>query len=315
MGTGVMIVFSITGVICLICVIATWNTASSANNNIIFGVTLPGEGLNSDEVKALKKEYKKQCTIYLIVLIAAFVPLFIPVSYVSFSIIYFILWVIAGVIFAMAKPVISANRKLTEIKKKNGWLVGIVHERKDKVTGEPVLVDDDDYWKDGLWYNNPSDINTEVEKRIGIGNTLNMATAFGKWFVYGLTAFVTVLLISVSVFILLSDIKTPDLQINNSQSIKISAIGDSTSFKVSDIQDVTLINGLPKGYKINGAATSVYARGTFKFERYGRTKVYIFTDKPPYIAIRLSDSCIFYNEKDKNETLNIYNKLKKLIAH
>jgi hypothetical protein len=315
MGAGVMIVFSITGVICLICVLATWNTASSANNNIIFGVTLPGEGLNSDEVKALKKEYKKQCIIYLIVLIAAFVPLFIPVSYISFPIIYFILWVTAGVIFVMGKPVVSANRKLAQIKKKNGWLVGIVHERKDKVTGEPILVDDDDYWKDGIWYNNPSDSNTEVEKRIGIGTTLNMATTFGKWFVYGLTAFVIVIVISVSAFILLSDIITPDLQISNSQSIKINAIGDSTSFKVSDIQDVTLMNELPKGYKINGAATSVYARGTFKLEGYGRTKVYIFTDKPPYIAIRLSDSCIFYNEKDKNETLNIYNKLKKLITH
>jgi hypothetical protein len=142
-----------------------------------------------------------------------------------------------------------------------------------------------------------------------------MATTFGKWFVYGLTAFVIVIVISVSAFILLSDIITPDMQINNSQSINISAIGDSTSFKVSDIQDVTLINELPKGYKINGAATSVYARGIFKLEGYGRTRVYIFTDKPPYIAIRLSDSCIFYNEKDKNETLNIYNKLKKLIAH
>lgn len=315
MGIGVLIVFSIVGLICMICVIATWNTTSSANNNIIFGVTLPSWALNSDEVEALKKEYKKQCTIYLIVLIAAFLPLFIPVSYISFSVIYFILWVIAGVIFAMGKPVVSANRKLAEIKKKNGWLVGIVHERKDKVTGEPILVDDDDYWKDGIWYNNPSDSNTYVEKRIGIGTTLNMATTFGKWFVYGLTAFVIVIVISVSAFILLSDIITPDMQINNSQSINISAIGDSTSFKVSDIQDVTLINELPKGYKINGAATSVYARGIFKLEGYGRTKAYIFTDKPPYIAIRLSDSCIFYNEKDKNETLNIYNKLKKLIAH
>lgn len=315
MGTGVLIVFSIAGLICLICVIATWNTASSANNNIIFGVTLPSWALNSDEVKALKKEYKKHCKICLLAVAAAFMPLFIPIPYISFPIIYFILWVTAGVIFVMGKPVISANRKLSEIKKRNGWLVGIIHEGRDKVTGEPILVDDDDYWKDGIWYNNPNDSSVEVEKRIGIGSTLNMATAFGKWFVYGLTAFVTVLLISVSVFILLSDIKTPDLQISNSQSIKINAIGDSTNFRVSDIQDVTLINKLPKGYKINGAATSVYERGTFKLEGYGRTEAYIFTDKPPYIVIRLNDSCIFYNEKDKNETLNIYNKMKKLIAH
>lgn len=309
MGAAVMIVFSITGLICLICIIATWNTASSVNNNIIFGVTLPSEALNSDEVKALKKEYKKQCNIYLIVLLTAFVPLFIPVSYISFSIIYFILWVTAGVIFAMGGPVVSANRKLTEIKKRNGWLVGIVHESRDKVTGEPILVDDDDYWKDGIWYNNPGDSSTEVEKRIGIGNTINLAATSGKWLVYGLTAFTIVIVISVSAFILLSDIITPDLEISDSQTIKISAFGDSTSFSVSDIQNVTLINDLPKGYKVNGAATSVYARGNFKLEGYGRTKVYIFTNNPPYIVIKLKNSYIFYNEKDKNKTLDIYNQL------
>ncbi|WP_019635167.1 DUF1648 domain-containing protein [Paenibacillus fonticola] len=49
--------------------------------------------------------------------------------------------------------------------------------------GSPVVpVNDDDYWKLGMFYYNPNDPSLSVEKRVGIGWTINFAHP-GVWFI------------------------------------------------------------------------------------------------------------------------------------
>lgn len=55
-------------------------------------------------------------------------------------------------------------------------------------------IDDDKYWKWGMIYYNPNDPTVFVEKRVGIGWTLNMATIQGKIYTIGLLVFIIVII-------------------------------------------------------------------------------------------------------------------------
>jgi uncharacterized membrane protein len=62
-----------------------------------------------------------------------------------------------------------------------------------------TYIDDDSGWENGLmFYNNPYDERTMVEKRSGYGYTVNMASKQGKAFMYGTIVFLALILIGVT---------------------------------------------------------------------------------------------------------------------
>ena len=60
---------------------------------------------------------------------------------------------------------------------------------------EVTEADEERYWKWGVWYYNPEDPSIFVEKRFGIGSTLNMARWQSWAFVAGLLAFVVLTIV------------------------------------------------------------------------------------------------------------------------
>ena len=61
----------------------------------------------------------------------------------------------------------------------------IIRQRKNilKDDTQPIMLDDDDYWKNG-WYSNPNDTHLWVQNRICSTNyTMNMAHPAAKWWV------------------------------------------------------------------------------------------------------------------------------------
>ena len=61
-----------------------------------------------------------------------------------------------------------------------------------KVENEDIDVDrsDDKYWLGGILYNNPNDKSFLVEKRIGIGMTMNIGSLAGKLVLVGIVLFI-----------------------------------------------------------------------------------------------------------------------------
>jgi len=55
---------------------------------------------------------------------------------------------------------------------------------------EQINRDEDQYWIGGIFYNNPNDVSIFVEKRIGIGFTMNIGTPVGKLILLGVIIFV-----------------------------------------------------------------------------------------------------------------------------
>lgn len=174
---------------------------------------------------------------------------------------------------------------------------------------ERYIVDDDAYWIQGLFYNNPNDQSFMVEKRAGIGSTLNLATRRGKIFTYGTCVLVIIIVVAVLLFSFVSDFVDPIMVFNEDHSVDVVSMLYGYEFLVEDIQNLELIDTIPEGSKTNGAATDRYARGNFSLENYGKTKLYVFKKKPPFILIKLKDLYIIYNEKEPEKTKALYDEL------
>ncbi|MDD3223876.1 MAG: DUF5808 domain-containing protein [Clostridium sp.] len=176
---------------------------------------------------------------------------------------------------------------------------------------KPIIVDDDEYWINGLFYCNPNDSSLLVEKRGGIGMTFNFGKKSGKIITYITIIFTASILIFISVLFISEGSYNPSLNISNTQ-ISIDCPLYSTSFFKSNISNVSLIQNMPSGIRTNGIGTSEYSRGHFNINNYGNSLLYVYNNNP-YIVIKLKDkSYIFFNYKNKSDTLNLYNKLKTL---
>ncbi|GKU24922.1 hypothetical protein [Clostridium folliculivorans] len=293
----------------LVSTLYSLKTALKADDNIILGVTLPKDKLNDEQVEKLELLYIKNINTLAIVFGLLFVPeLLLKIDfagYPSLEIVYFFAW-ITSLLISSRRVVHLANKRMRLLKSKNKWGVSGV---KTIDINSKKLTYDDEFWPNGINYCNPKDKSFIVSKRIGLGNTVNLGIKKGKIFTFGTLAAVITIAMVLSTYLLLTDFYTPSIYIDGDK-IKVSDLDYSTAFNTSEIQDVKLIDEVPKVNKINGALTSIYARGKFDINSYGAGRIFIFKNSSPYIMIRLKDSYIIYNEDNKTKTNSLYEELK-----
>lgn len=176
--------------------------------------------------------------------------------------------------------------------------------------GQTIANDDDEYWLHGMFYCNPNDKSVMVPKRVGAGSTMNMATKAGKMSYYGSFVLVAAIIIPVTLAIAAADSHAPEMIIDQNNMIMIKDTGYPYSFSLDKIEEITLEDKVPTGFRSNGIATSTYARGNFKLNDLGAAKLYVFKKTPPYILIKLKDLYIVYNDEDPAVTNALYEELK-----
>lgn len=169
---------------------------------------------------------------------------------------------------------------------------------------------DDMYWISGS-YSNPNDSRLLVEKRIGIGFTFNMANKKGKIITYTILSSVAVIIGVLIIMFLKLDFGTLDVNIMN-DTVYINAPMYSTSFKTDDIENIYTIDDLGDGIKTNGAAAGNYKLGHFYYSKIGNCLMYVYSDTPPYIVVKLKDENIIISLKNYDETQKLLENLEKL---
>ena len=174
----------------------------------------------------------------------------------------------------------------------------------------PLIVDDDEYWKTGFYYN-PSDHKTFVPDRMqGSNYTLNYAKK-GAWIFSGSVAVLTVgcLIWAFAVLIPFLHV-TIDMKFDGT-TLQITSAGYSSELSVSDIRKIELLDELPHDdfARINGGATDEYLIGRFRGNTYGDCSLYIFQDAAPILLIQTEDETVFINFKDPEETRNWFEEL------
>lgn len=176
-----------------------------------------------------------------------------------------------------------------------------------------IYSDDDEYWGNGFTYHNPKDRSLFVEKRVGIGMTINTGTLAGKIIVGGIIG-VTVGILAFVLFLLVRSELTDPEMIVTPERVDIRYPMYNVQFDVADIEQLALVDDIPSGAKVNGEATERVARGHFRLKELGTSRLYVFKNQPPYIQIKLSDGYIFYNERDPQRTEQLYEQLRQYAA-
>lgn len=187
-------------------------------------------------------------------------------------------------------------------------LIKDLEYRYGSTNGVSYEADSDLYWQHGLNYYNPDDPSVWVQKRVG-GMTFNLATKTGKRLNYGIYALIAIIVIPLMVLIVRADSYPPKLLIDDTGVVSIESSEYPYRFELSDIEELTLEDTLPTGFRTNGMATSTYARGNFSLTDLGKAKLYVFKKAPPFIMIKLDDLYVVFNDEDPMRTRELYEEL------
>ncbi|MGO4545981.1 DUF5808 domain-containing protein [Paenibacillus sp. 2TAB23] len=110
-------------VIIYISIVVLYLKQAVPSNQLLFGVTLPKQGLKDTSIKQLQAEYKRNYTLYAVIALLTLAPFFVLGSYFSLSLIYLFVW-IAAFLYTSKLPFNSIHRKASRIKRENDWFVG-----------------------------------------------------------------------------------------------------------------------------------------------------------------------------------------------
>lgn len=172
----------------------------------------------------------------------------------------------------------------------------------------PIYVDSDDYWINGIFYKNPYDSRVVVEGRIGTKPVYNLATKKGRLITYGGNILAAVSVLAIILMMISFEFYGFNMKIND-DVVKINAPLYGTELKIKDIEKVEIIDKLKVKLRTNGIGMDEYSVGNFNVEGYGKCKLYIYNDVKPYILIESDNEQIFINGEDKEDTLRYYDEI------
>lgn len=178
---------------------------------------------------------------------------------------------------------------------------------------ETLYTDDDQYWQSGLYYNNPHDNNTFVEKRVGIGMTVNVATRGGKIIIW-MIAPAIVLWLGVAFYMLPFDFGSVTLS-TSGERVTISAPLNRFTFTAEEIINVSLIEYLPPAGRVNNVSHGRIISGISHVRGYGESHVFVLRENSPYIRVELENGWIFLNGSTQEETVAFFDSLIDLLIH
>lgn len=210
-------------------------------------------------------------------------------------------WAITMLTFLIAAILAGIFITWLAIRKKRNYLLEGI--------GGSILAEEDEFWSRGC-YCNPYDPRTMVEKRLGIGWTINLGTVKGKILAWGTIGVVAVLLIGMFIMFVRMDVIPFTLSVSD-DGVRISAAMYSTKFSPDEIEEISLIDSVPDGRRTNGAATESYQLGHYYIPDTGDSLLYVYSDSSPCLMIKLPDRTIFFTARDPADTLAAYEALSK----
>ncbi|MBP8968577.1 MAG: hypothetical protein KBG42_04755 [Lachnospiraceae bacterium] len=172
-----------------------------------------------------------------------------------------------------------------------------------------VIQDDDDFWIAGMFYYNPSDKRLNVEKRAGVGSTINMAHPAGK--VIGFLAALSIVF-SILVIIWVGMLESTPISLRVSDgNVICHQLRDEYVIPVSDIESVEYIEDIRglRFVRTNGTGMETLLKGNFSVEGEA-CKVFLAPDKMVAIKIVTSSGKIYYiSSATPSETCSVYAQL------
>ena len=166
--------------------------------------------------------------------------------------------------------------------------------------------DDDDNWIYGLFYYNPRDGRVNVERRDGMGATINMAHPVGKI----LTVVVALVLIGTVaslVWVGAMDATPIDVRVEN-EAVICHHLRDEYVIRKDEIVEVSTGNDISKLHpvRIAGVATDKLLKGQWSVGEDKKVKMFMNPEVDQYIRIKTKDNTYYINDNSVEETKEIY---------
>lgn len=247
--------------------------------------------LNQNYARAKKKVWKTVWTALSWEMIAPIVLFgvlaFVPKGYV----IYIILSAVISVV--MLITAIVAFLKVNRIDKS-------YHNSID----EKVMSDDDKYWIFGMFYYNPKDPSFMVEKRYGMGTTVNIASKAGIASVI-LTIIILLSIPLFSIALILME-RTPFHMSVSDENVVIYQLREEYSIDLENVTDITILYECPKASKIRGTGMTKLQNGTWRTKEYGKVEMFLNPLNNKFLLITVGDDKYILSGFDDEETTEVY---------
>ena len=171
-----------------------------------------------------------------------------------------------------------------------------------------LLEDDDDHWILGMFYYNPNDRKLNVDKRVGVGMTINMAHPVGK-IITGFGILTIVGSIVALIWIGLMAV-TPIRIIENNDYVICHQLTDEYKIAKSDITSVEYGDFKDlRASRTAGTGMENVAKGTWSVNGEAGCKLFLNPQTGKYIKIVTSDRVYYISENTAEETEALYEKL------
>ena len=168
-------------------------------------------------------------------------------------------------------------------------------------------IEDDRNWIGGMLYYNPKDPHTIVDKRVGIGTTVNMASKAGK----GTILFIIIALLMlplVCVWVIAEEFTPIHLEIEN-QSLCAEQIRTDYEISLDDLDDVEILTELPNWSRVNGTGMETLEKGTFKISGEGECQVFLNSQNKKFLYFTANGKNYYMSGIDDTETEEIYQEI------
>lgn len=165
--------------------------------------------------------------------------------------------------------------------------------------------EDDRCWIGGIFYYNPEDKHTIVQKKVGVGTTMNLATPIGKGSMI-LSALLLVLLIpGCCIWVLLLEFTPIRLQIED-QTLYARQLNTNYEVEVEQIEDLEKITELPGWSKVSGSAMDTLEEGTFFIRNVGKCEVFLNPENTVFLHFSAAGIDYYMSGYDDAQTEEIY---------
>ena len=172
-----------------------------------------------------------------------------------------------------------------------------------------LLADDDDHWILGLLYYNPKDRRLNVEKRAGVGGTVNVGHPAGK-VILGLSVLALVGVIVSLVWIGMIESTPMTVKFEN-RTVICHQISDDYVIALDDIRSISYGEDPDELNLIrtHGIGTATIQKGSFTVNGETGCKVFLRIGSGNYIKIVTDSDTYYINASTEEETADVYKQI------
>ena len=172
---------------------------------------------------------------------------------------------------------------------------------------DAISVNEDRFWIWGIIYYNPKDKRNMVPVRAGMGNSMNMARTSGK-LLMGVAGLAILIIPVLCIWVILMEFTPMKLNIKGDYLVA-EQLGVDYKIKIDEMENLTVLEELPKWSKISGTGMDNMEKGTFYVYGTGRCQVFLNPKNNDFFTFQYEGKTYYMGAENDSKTQEIITQL------